>query len=48
MHEGGVVRALSGALDCAAGSIIGVMALPKNILKADFMGIALYLRNRNN
>lgn len=48
MHEAGVARALSGALDCAAGSIIGVMALPRNILKADFMGVVLYLRNRKN
>jgi hypothetical protein len=48
MHETGVARALSGALDCAAGSIIGVMALPRNILRADFMGIVLYLRNRKN
>lgn len=43
LHEAGVARALSGALDCAAGSIIGVMALPRNILKADFMGVVLYL-----
>jgi hypothetical protein len=48
MQEAGVARALSGALDCAAGSIIGVMALPKNILRADFMGVVLYLRNRKN
>src|SRR5947199_67040 len=31
LHEVGVVRALSGALDCAAGALIGVMALPLNI-----------------
>lgn len=48
MHEAGVARALSGALDCAAGSIIGVMALPRNILKADFMGVVLYMRNRKD
>jgi hypothetical protein len=48
MHQAGVARALSGALDCAAGSIIGVMALPKNILRADFMGVVVYLRNRRN
>jgi hypothetical protein len=28
LHQVGVARALSGALDCAAGTIIGVMALP--------------------
>ena len=48
MHEAGVARALSGALDCAAGSIIGVMALPRNILKADFTGVVRYLRERKN
>jgi hypothetical protein len=48
MHEAGVARALSGALDCAAGSIIGVMALPRNILKADFAGVVKYLRERKN
>ena len=39
LHQVGVARALSGALDCAAGTIIGVMALPLNILKADFNGV---------
>lgn len=39
LHEVGVVRALSGALDCAAGTVIGVMALPLSILKADFLGV---------
>lgn len=36
LHVAGVVRALAGALDCMAGTIIGVLALPKSILKADF------------
>jgi len=46
LHQVGVVRALSGALDCAAGTIIGVMALPLNILKADFLGVQRYLGRR--
>jgi len=36
MHVVGVVRALSGALDCLAGAVIGVSALPQDILRADF------------
>ena len=36
LHIVGVVRALSGALDCLAGVIVGVVALPIGILKADF------------
>jgi hypothetical protein len=36
LHLLGVVRALSGALDCLAGVVIGVAALPTDILKADF------------
>jgi len=39
LHVAGVVRALSGALDCMAGTIIGVVALAKNILRADFGGV---------
>ena len=42
LHEVGVARALSGALDCAAGTIIGVMALPLSILRADFGGVQRY------
>ncbi len=42
LHQVGVARALSGALDCAAGTIIGVMALPLSILKADFGGVQRY------
>lgn len=36
LHLLGVARALSGALDCFAGVIIGVMALKTNILGASF------------
>ena len=43
LHQVGVARALSGALDCAAGTIIGVLALPLRILKAD-LGAALFRR----
>ena len=46
LHQVGVARALSGALDCAAGTIIGVTALPMKILKADFAGVQRYFRNR--
>ena len=46
LHQVGVARALSGALDCAAGTIIGVMALPLSILKADFIGVQRYFSSR--
>ena len=46
LHQVGVARALSGALDCAAGTIIGVMALPLSILKADFLGVQQYFGRR--
>ena len=46
LHQVGVARALSGALDCAAGTIIGVMALPLSILKADFIGVQRYFGRR--
>ncbi len=36
LHVVGCVRALAGALDCVAGTIIGVLALPTSILMADF------------
>ena len=36
LHVAGMVRALAGALDCMAGSIIGVAAVPTRILRADF------------
>ena len=46
LHQVGVARALAGALDCAAGTIIGVMALPMNILKADFLGVLRHFERR--
>ena len=46
LHQVGVARALSGALDCAAGTIIGVIALPMKILKADFGGVQRYFGPR--
>ena len=46
LHQVGVARALSGALDCAAGTIIGVMALPLSILKADFVGVQRHFRRK--
>lgn len=36
IHYAGIIRALASALDCLAGVIIGVTALPTNILRADF------------
>ncbi len=36
MHTIGVVRAVASALDCLAGVVIGVGALKKSILRADF------------
>jgi hypothetical protein len=36
IHQVGLIRALASALDCLAGVIIGVAALPISILKADF------------
>jgi hypothetical protein len=36
MHHAGLIRAIASSLDCLAGVIIGVAALPHNILKADF------------
>jgi len=36
IHYAGMVRALASALDCLAGVVIGVAALPINILRADF------------
>jgi hypothetical protein len=36
MHIAGMARALSAALDCLTGAIIGVVALPISILKADW------------
>ncbi len=36
MHVAGVFRAVGSALDCLAGTLIGVAAIPRSILKADF------------
>jgi hypothetical protein len=36
MHQAGLIRALASSLDCLAGVIVGVAALPQSILKADF------------
>lgn len=42
----GVIRALSSALDCLAGAIIGVVGVPTKILKADFKDVRVVLRRR--
>jgi hypothetical protein len=44
LHVAGAVRALAGALDCMAGTLIGVLALPTPILKADFNVVRSLLR----
>lgn len=36
IHQAGIIRALASALDCLAGVLIGVAALPMSILRADF------------
>src|SRR5438105_6959397 len=36
IHYAGIIRALASALDCLAGAVIGVTALPMSILRADF------------
>jgi hypothetical protein len=35
MHQAGIARALSSALDCLGGIVIAVAALPRSILRAD-------------
>lgn len=36
IHQAGIIRALASTLDCLAGVIIGVAAMPLGILRADF------------
>jgi hypothetical protein len=36
IHQAGIIRALASTLDCLAGVIIGVVALPQSILTAGF------------
>jgi hypothetical protein len=45
IHQAGMIRALASALDCLAGVIIGVAALPLSILKADFGKVRATLGN---
>lgn len=47
LHAAGVARALSGVLDCMAGTIIGVTALPLSLLKADLGVIRDYFEKRD-
>lgn len=46
LHAAGAVRALSGALDCLAGSVVGVLALPTKLLTADFRGVRDILKKK--
>lgn len=45
LHAVGFFRAVVGALDCLGASIVGVLALPKNIQYADFKTAQEALRN---
>ena len=45
LHAIGVIRALSSALDCLAGTIVAIVALPTNILRADFKRVQGKLKN---
>ena len=45
LHAVGFFRAVVGALDCLGASIVGVLALPKNIQYADFKITREALRN---
>jgi hypothetical protein len=38
VHQAGIIRALASTLDCLAGVLIGVVAVPQSILRADFAG----------
>ena len=46
LHVAGVFRAVGSALDCLAGALIGVAALPMPILRADFHGTRRKLANK--
>jgi hypothetical protein len=43
LHLAGFFRALGSALDCAGAAAIGVLALPMDILRADFDRVKKYL-----
>src|SRR5712664_2520933 len=43
IHLGGLLLAVGSALDCLAAVVIGVAALPLNILKADFSRLTQYV-----
>lgn len=47
LHLGGLLRAVGSALDCLAAVVIGVAALPMNILKADFSKLTQYVTAPN-
>jgi hypothetical protein len=48
LHVAGVFRAVGSALDCLAGTIIGVAALPLPILTADFDRTRRWLAERGH
>lgn len=44
LHTAGIFRAVGSTFDCLAAAIIGVLGVPKDILKADFAGVMRWLR----
>ena len=48
LHTVGAIRALATALDCLAGTIVAIVALPTNILRADFKRVRRKLINVRN
>lgn len=45
LHAGGIFRAVGSTLDCMAAAIVGVLAIPQNVLKADFRSAVRWLRS---
>ncbi len=48
MHSAGLIRAIASSLDCLAGVIIGVAALPVSLLKSDFKQVRALLGRINS
>ena len=48
LHVAGVARALSSALDCLAGTIVAIIALPLEVLTAGFNRVRGHLRGVHN
>ena len=48
LHVCGFFRALASALDCLAAVVIGVLAIPQPILRADLLGLHRWLRGESH